>query len=161
MHACVQWAPSPPTPAHPSSPTQLLVLPPVEELQTAPATRGKWIKYAALDAKATHDLRAALEAHLRATPVRPDPALARHLAVGRPGYSMWDLYVDYWLPFGELLTDMEARGVRVDRCVGAEGRRGAGRRPCPRPSVRVRTPPLVLAECRRPPLALESLKRGP
>eukprot|EP00879_Flechtneria_rotunda_P027763 GHRR01029754.1.p1 GENE.GHRR01029754.1~~GHRR01029754.1.p1 ORF type:complete len:177 (-),score=88.41 GHRR01029754.1:25-555(-) len=31
------------------------------------------------------------------------------------GYSMWQLYQDYWLPFGELLTDMELEGVKVDR----------------------------------------------
>lgn len=33
------------------------------------------------------------------------------------GYTMWDLYQDYWKPFGELLTDMEKEGMMVDRCV--------------------------------------------
>ena len=30
-------------------------------------------------------------------------------------YTMWDLYQDYWQPFGKLLTDMEAEGFNVDR----------------------------------------------
>lgn len=32
------------------------------------------------------------------------------------GYTMWNLYCDYWMPFGELLTDMEREGMMVDRC---------------------------------------------
>ncbi len=31
------------------------------------------------------------------------------------GYTMWDLYCDYWRPFGELLTEMERKGMMVDR----------------------------------------------
>lgn len=30
-------------------------------------------------------------------------------------YSMWDLYKEYWWPFGEVLSAMESEGVRVDR----------------------------------------------
>lgn len=29
---------------------------------------------------------------------------------------MWNLYQDYWKPFGELLTNMEKEGMMVDRC---------------------------------------------
>ena len=29
--------------------------------------------------------------------------------------NMWDLYKEYWLPFGQLLTDMESAGVLVNR----------------------------------------------
>lgn len=28
--------------------------------------------------------------------------------------SMWDFYQQLWLPFGELLTDMERYGIKVD-----------------------------------------------
>jgi len=94
---------------------KLVVVPPVDALQTSPSTRGKWIRYAALDAKATHDLRDALEARLRSMRVDADRALADATPVGAPTYTMWNLYVDYWRPFGELLTDMEAAGVYVDR----------------------------------------------
>jgi DNA polymerase-1 len=116
------------------TPGKLVTVPPVEDLQTAASTRGTWVKYAALDAQATFDLRAALEVKLRAAPVEPDAALADGgLAVGAPGFTAWDLYTHYWRPFGELLTDMEAAGVRVDRGhlaeaqVRAEGDREAAR----------------------------------
>ena len=32
------------------------------------------------------------------------------------GYNMWHMYVRYWKPFGELLTDMEKEGMLVNRC---------------------------------------------
>lgn len=28
--------------------------------------------------------------------------------------SMWNLYEQYWLPFGQLLTDMEQQGIKID-----------------------------------------------
>ena len=34
----------------------------------------------------------------------------------RQRYTLWDFYQQYWLPFGELLTDMEREGFLVDRC---------------------------------------------
>jgi hypothetical protein len=34
------------------------------------------------------------------------------------GYKLYDMYDEYWKPFGELLTDMEAAGVKVNRCGG-------------------------------------------
>ncbi len=27
--------------------------------------------------------------------------------------TMWDYYQNYWLPFGEVLTDMEREGIKV------------------------------------------------
>jgi len=30
-------------------------------------------------------------------------------------YSMWDLYKEYWWPFGDVLSAMESEGVRVNR----------------------------------------------
>jgi hypothetical protein len=34
---------------------------------------------------------------------------------GLPGsnQTMWDYYQNYWLPFGEVLTDMEREGIKV------------------------------------------------
>lgn len=32
------------------------------------------------------------------------------------GYNMWEMYIRYWQPFGELLTDMEREGMLVNRC---------------------------------------------
>ena len=34
---------------------------------------------------------------------------------GTDPYTLWDYYLDCWLPFGNVLTDMEAEGVKVDR----------------------------------------------
>ena len=44
---------------------QLTVLPSVEELQTDPQTRAKWIDYSAYDAKATWQLAQALKQQLK------------------------------------------------------------------------------------------------
>jgi DNA polymerase I-like protein with 3'-5' exonuclease and polymerase domains len=56
-------------------------------------------------------------------------ALAAHdpaaLSAPRGRYTMWHFYEQYWLPFGRLLTDMEAAGVRVDRAHLAAGEQRA------------------------------------
>lgn len=116
------------------TPGKVVVLPPVEELQGSPASRGKWIRYASLDARCTFWLGRALEGRLRAVPCHPDAAIRDATGFGAPiadpnnressprQFSMWDLYRNTWLPFGEILTDMEAEGVLVDRehLAGAE-----------------------------------------
>ena len=60
---------------------QLTVLPPVEELQTDPQTRSKWIDYSAYDAKATWQLAQALKKQLMV-----------RIAIFYPHSSTW-LYV--------------------------------------------------------------------
>lgn len=50
---------------------QLNILPPVEELQTDPNTRAKWIDYSAYDAKATWQLAMALRKALMVTNWHP------------------------------------------------------------------------------------------
>jgi DNA polymerase I-like protein with 3'-5' exonuclease and polymerase domains len=40
-------------------------------------------------------------------------------------HSMWDVYRHTWLPFGGLLTDMEAVGMAVDRAHLAAAQRQA------------------------------------
>ena len=117
------------------TPGKVVVLPPVEELQGSPASRGKWIRYASLDARCTYWLGRALEGRLRAVPCSPDAAIRDATGFGAPiadpsnsggapprQFTMWDLYRNTWLPFGEILTDMEAEGVLVDRehLAGAE-----------------------------------------
>jgi len=44
-----------------------------------------------------------------------DARVAAATGHGGPGYTMLDLYRDYWLPFGKLLTDMEDAGMMVNR----------------------------------------------
>jgi hypothetical protein len=79
-------------------------------------------RYSALDAKATYDLAIALRKELEGMSCMPDgalgmdPDIAEAIGVAQlPDYTMWDLYLDYWQPFGRLLTDMEAEGFNVDR----------------------------------------------
>jgi hypothetical protein len=58
---------------------QLLVLPPVEELQRGSDSRWRWVLYSAYDAKATWDLHAALARELRRMPASLDPAVREDL----------------------------------------------------------------------------------
>lgn len=95
---------------------QLVVLPGVEELQTGDDTRGAWIDYSALDARATLELHGVLSARLAAMECRFDKDVMAATGDGGDGYTMLDMYNDYWRPFGELLTDMEHEGMMVNRC---------------------------------------------
>eukprot|EP00523_Entomoneis_sp_CCMP467_P000343 CAMPEP_0168747238 /NCGR_PEP_ID=MMETSP0724-20121128/15558_1 /TAXON_ID=265536 /ORGANISM="Amphiprora sp., Strain CCMP467" /LENGTH=1095 /DNA_ID=CAMNT_0008795031 /DNA_START=259 /DNA_END=3546 /DNA_ORIENTATION=- len=77
------------------------IVPPVEVLQRDPAYREKWILYSAYDAHATFKLREELQNRLEGMKwIR--------------GKNMWDYYSMHMRPFGEVLTDMERRGIRVD-----------------------------------------------
>ena len=101
------------------TPGKLVVLPPVEEIQTDPETYGKWVDYSAYDAEVTWKLAVELERKLKEMRCHGDgvdPSLAATLpTTGHGGsFSMWDFYTNYWRPFGELLTDMEQEGVLVD-----------------------------------------------
>lgn len=108
--------------------SKVAVLPPILEIHTNELTKHEWIHYSALDAQATWNLREVLHYHLQRTPARMDKYLSDKLdpagtGIGngpdgkqQPGFfSMWDLYSTYYLPFGQLLTDMENAGIRVDR----------------------------------------------
>ncbi|CAM9650070.1 unnamed protein product, partial [Sphacelaria rigidula] len=69
-------------------------LPPIDEIQTNPAMRPAFIKYSAYDAQATWMVHRSLQEELRRTPWKED-------------LNMLDFYNMYYVPFGELLTDME------------------------------------------------------
>jgi 3'-5' exonuclease len=80
----------------------LVDIPPVEVLQRDPNYRYEWIKYSAMDAKSTWLLREELTKRLKSTSwIEPDT-------------NMYDYYELHMRPFGEVLTDMERRGIRVD-----------------------------------------------
>merc|ERR1711957_490283 len=79
----------------------LVDLPPVEVLQRDPKFRPKWIVYSAFDAESTWRLRERLQAMLE----------------DMPWFDHHHLYYYYQMhmrKFGEVLTDMERRGVQVD-----------------------------------------------
>lgn len=96
------------------TPGKTMELPPMDELQTSPDTRDRWIEYSALDAQATWFLRESLEAKLRGIPCDACANLT-----SKPGFrqctTLWDFYTHYYREFGELLTDMERAGMYVDR----------------------------------------------
>ena len=83
------------------TPGSLIDLPPVEVLQRDPKFRLQWIVYSAYDAEGTWLLRAKLEALLKEMP-------------WVDGKNMFDYYWMHMRRFGEVLTDMERRGINVD-----------------------------------------------
>jgi len=122
---------------HSSYPTHLLL----HLVATAPTTA--YLVAAILSAAA-----AAAAAPAKAVGVRPRPGpRGKVLLVAGPAaaassstsnvqlqqqdvggsYTMLDLYEDYWRPFGEVLTDMEAEGVCISRLVMLGAFRAAGR----------------------------------
>ena len=91
-----------------------MVLPDVVSLQVSPETRHRWIDYSSLDAQATWLLRESLECKLRNMPVEA----CRYLSANKhfkTSSTMWDFYTQNWLPFGEILVDMERNGMLVDK----------------------------------------------
>eukprot|EP00177_Eucheuma_denticulatum_P005431 GFKZ01009875.1.p1 GENE.GFKZ01009875.1~~GFKZ01009875.1.p1 ORF type:complete len:839 (+),score=123.35 GFKZ01009875.1:241-2757(+) len=88
-----------------------LVLPETVNLQCSKETRDEWIEYATNDAQLTHILFQDLKVRLI------DMELSRshgpHTLCG--GFrNMYELYETLLIPFGEMLTDMERTGFRVD-----------------------------------------------
>lgn len=88
---------------------KVTTIPPVEELQRV--ERKPWICYSALDSISTLKLYQSLKKKLS----RKNWKLN-----GVSEGSMFDFYVKYWRPFGELLVKMETNGMLVDRVYLAE-----------------------------------------
>ena len=85
----------------------LVDIPAVEVLQRDPKHRQTWIEYSCKDAKSTWEIRRVLQEKLQ----------KEHWAEGSDDGAQRTLYDYYFLhmrPFGEVLTDMERRGVQVD-----------------------------------------------
>lgn len=78
--------------------------PKVEELHTSEADINQWVHYAVLDAESTFYLREALVRELMRFTVKFEDM-----------NNLFDLYCKYWLPFGEVLTDLEREGIRVNK----------------------------------------------
>jgi hypothetical protein len=86
--------------------SKILVLPPLMDLQMDPSTRPRWIEYSSRDALSTWQLFRHLEQQLKKRPwlVEDQPT----------GESLLSYYERYMRPFGEVLTDMERRGIFID-----------------------------------------------
>lgn len=84
---------------------KILELPDLRDVQRNAPTRAEWIQYSARDAVATWLVRVGLEGVLQKMPWVVD---------GKRLGNMLDFYNRYLLDFGELLTDMERNGIKVD-----------------------------------------------
>jgi len=83
------------------TPGALVDMPPIEVMQRDPQHREKWIMYSAYDAEGTWLIRKKLQEELeKMTWLR--------------GKNLYDYYDTNMRAFGEVLTDMERRGIRVD-----------------------------------------------
>lgn len=89
------------------APSKILELPPIDEIQTNADTRQRWIEYSATDAFATHGIYTELRSLLEKAPWL--------VGDGNRLGSMFDFYERYLRDFGELLTDMERIGIKVDK----------------------------------------------
>jgi hypothetical protein len=87
------------------TPSKIKELPDLRELQNHPVSRNSWIDYSARDAVATWWVRKRLEEKLEKMPWVVD---------GKTLGNMYDFYSKYLRDFGELLTDMERNGIKVD-----------------------------------------------
>lgn len=79
----------------------LVDVPAVQILQRDPRFRRHWIAYSCYDAQATYRIREKLEEKLKKMS-------------WIKGRNLFDYYFMHMRPFGEVLTDMERRGIRVD-----------------------------------------------
>lgn len=79
-------------------------MPDILELHTSAEYADKWIKYGLLDSELTFLLYHTLKLMMMNLPVNKFEMK-----------NTWDLYERYWQPFGELLTDLERKGIYVNK----------------------------------------------
>lgn len=79
-------------------------MPSIIEMHTDAELLPRWVNYATLDAEATFFLREVLVKELLKYPIEFENMK-----------NLFDLYCKYWLPFGEILTDIERVGIRVNK----------------------------------------------
>lgn len=88
-----------------------MVFPPTVQLQREAQTRPRWIHYATTDAELTHRLYHTFKTQLAAMDIKgvnSTPLLKRRFP------DLLTLYREILIPFGELLTEMERTGFKVD-----------------------------------------------
>lgn len=82
---------------------KILMFPDIEEMHTDEKHVTPWVEYSCFDAEITYFLRETLSYQLCELVTKEE---------GMKDLS--ELYGKYWLPFGELLTDLERVGFKVD-----------------------------------------------
>jgi DNA polymerase-1 len=86
-------------------------MPTIEDLHTDSKYLKDWIKYSVIDAEVTYYLRDALQILLQSLSTK---TITHKNPVGSLFKDNYQLYLNYWRPFGELMTDMEREGIRID-----------------------------------------------
>jgi DNA polymerase-1 len=88
-----------------------IIMPELQELHTTPKYIKDWIKYSVIDAEATYYLRDALQIRLQSLSTK---TLSHKNPINKELKNNFDIYMKYWRPFGELMTDMERVGIYID-----------------------------------------------
>ncbi|CCI46021.1 unnamed protein product [Albugo candida] len=101
-----------PKPRKDGSPGKEKVISNVADLQRFPEFRKRWIRYSVFDAESTWFLHRVLRHKLQRTHWIEDADVLTGQQVNR---SMYEFYLKYLVPFGECLTDIERKGMHVDR----------------------------------------------
>lgn len=83
------------------TPGKTLTFPKLDELQRSKEHIHDWIEYSTFDAEATWHIRRELERLLK----------DMHWTEKS---NMWDFYYREWLDFGEVLTEIENNGIKID-----------------------------------------------
>jgi hypothetical protein len=87
------------------------IMPDLEELHTSPRYIENWIRYSVIDAESTFYLRDAFQLLLQTLSCN---TVSHKNPVINKCKTNYDLYMNYWRPFGELMTDMERVGIYID-----------------------------------------------
>lgn len=95
-------------------PGATLYMPSLVEIHTSEELLPLWVHYSTRDAESTYYLREVMVRELQ-----------KYRVTFEDMSSLFDLYIKYWLPFGECLTDLERVGIRVNRELLAEAERKA------------------------------------
>ena len=83
---------------------KIVEIPPIVDLHTKEDCVHEWVQYACLDAEITFFLRETFIVLLKELPTNFEGM-----------EDMYDVYEKYWRPFGEMLTDMERIGIKVNK----------------------------------------------
>jgi len=88
------------------------IMPDLEELHTDLKYLKNWITYSVLDAEVTYYLRDTFQQLLQSLPITSDTHIN---PIAHKYKNNYDIYMNFWRPFGESLTDMEREGIKVNR----------------------------------------------
>lgn len=88
------------------------VMPDLIELHTDLRYLNNWIIYSVLDAEVTYYLRVTFQQLLQTLTTSSRLHTNPIKGIYKENYQ---LYMNYWRPFGEVLTDMEREGIKVNR----------------------------------------------